>query len=164
MFICGRKFNISGNRTLFAPLNSAFKSVPDSVQQRWSNDRTFLKDTILYHLIMNSYGSNDLTNNLILNTNNPGYTLRVNRYNVENKTITTVNGAKLVDIPESVTNTGILFLVPAVFYTFPVASAVDLVVGSNDFTTLLLVIAKAGLTNTFEGKLQETIVIDGGII
>ena len=72
-----------GNRTLFAPLNSAFKSVPASVQERWSSDRAFLKDTILYHLVTNNYRENDLTNDLILNTNNPGFTLRVNRYQLE---------------------------------------------------------------------------------
>ena len=73
-------------------------------------------------------------------------------HNTFQKTITTINGAQLLDIPESVTNTGILFLVPAVFYTFPAATVVDLVVGNNDFTTLLLTIAKTGLTDTFESK------------
>ena len=137
------------------PLNSAYKSVPDSVQKRWATDRTFLKDTLLYHLAIHNLGENDLTNNLLLNTSNPGYTLRVNTYQTGNKNIITINGAKLVDIPREVTKTGILFLVPSVFYAFPAASAVDLIVGNNDFTTLLLAIAKTGLTNTFEGELQS---------
>ena len=141
----------TGPYTVFAPTDAAFAALPDGTVDALLDDPDGdLKDILLYHVVSGSIMSNALSNNMKVPTVY-GEDLTV--------TITSegvfINDAK-VTVADIETQNGIVHVIDAVLIPasdedpLP-ATVVDIVVGSEDHTTLTAAVTAADLVETLQG-------------
>ncbi|XP_046542473.1 transforming growth factor-beta-induced protein ig-h3-like [Haliotis rubra] len=142
-----------GNLSLFAPVPTAFESLPATVNNSLNDDPSFRKNLMSYHIVTGSMVSAFFNNEELLPTV-AGAAVRINKYIVKSgKEITTVSGSPVLlsDLPCS---NGMLFMMKGVIYPVPTGSAFDYVAGSDSFSTLRLAITKASLSQEFAADHQ----------
>ncbi|XP_048244419.1 transforming growth factor-beta-induced protein ig-h3-like [Haliotis rufescens] len=147
-----------GNMSLFAPVPTAFQSLPAAVNQSLANDPAFLKNLMSYHIVTESVVSASFVDEELLPTV-AGAAVRINKYNNSGNEITTVSGSPvlLVDLPCS---NGMLFMMKKVIYPVPTGSAFDYVAESDNFSSLRFAITKAGMSQVFTADKQTVFAPD----
>ncbi|KAJ8955545.1 hypothetical protein NQ318_001375 [Aromia moschata] len=100
------EINALGNATVFVPVDKAFET-PEAKQmlEDAERDPQLLKDIVRYHVVQGMLQSNDMNNNMKLETNGNGKQLRINLYstlplftNVVNRA--TANCARIIGFDE----------------------------------------------------------------
>ncbi len=132
----------SGNLTVFAPTNDAFRRAGLDENAINSVDLTTLRNILLYHVIGNErYGTNNFNELLIGFTTLQGQQVQVTR-----RQGVSVNGAFVVQSNIPATN-GIVHAIDNVLMP-PMGTIVDAAVGNPNLTFLVAAVQRAGLAST----------------
>jgi len=134
-----------GPFTLFAPTDAAFDALPaGTVDDLLADPSGALTDVLLYHAISGDIRSTDLTDGQIATTvNGKDVTVTINTDGVF------INDAQ-VTVADIVTDNGVVHVIDAVLIP-PRVTVVDIVVGSDDHTTLETAVLAADLAGTLSG-------------
>ncbi len=135
-----------GPFTVFAPTDAAFAALPAGTLDALLDDPTGdLTDILLYHVVADKAMSTDLSDGQVIET-------------VLGKNITVtitgdgvfINDAKVI-LADIETDNGVVHVIDAVL-TPPTITVVDIVVDSEDHTTLETAVGAAGLVETLQGE------------
>ncbi|XP_052090453.1 transforming growth factor-beta-induced protein ig-h3-like [Mytilus californianus] len=148
------------SKTLFLPSRGALDSIPSAIMEMMSKNKTFLKETIMYHLVPQKLQCNNMKDNSLLPTFQ-GEQLRVNRYTSEqdNKTLITVEGGEYMNV-EDRTKNGRICVIHHVLYQIPTKTAYKYISEDRNVSTFLLLASKAQDLDTFKGPNMTVLVPD----
>lgn len=75
------EINGLNNATVFVPVDKAFET-PEAkkLMETVKDNPDMLREIVRYHIVQGQLQSNDMTNNLVLTTNDYGKKLRINLY------------------------------------------------------------------------------------
>jgi uncharacterized surface protein with fasciclin (FAS1) repeats len=140
---------LSGNGpfTVFAPTDAAFAALPAGLLDTLlANPGGFLTEILLYHVVGANALSTSLTNGQMIETLN-GQKIEV----TINDDGVFINGAK-VTTADVVADNGVVHVIDAVLVPAEIpATVVDIIVGSEDHTTLEAAVIAADLAGTLSG-------------
>ena len=144
---CGLAGTLSGPGpfTLFAPTDAAFNALPAGTVAALLNDIPALTDILKHHVLGDSVASSMLTNGMIATTLlGTDVTVSITNGNVY------IDNA-MVTIADIVADNGVVHVIDAVLLP-PVSNTIyDVVLNSQDHTTLLTAIDTCGLKGTLSG-------------
>ena len=134
-----------GPFTVFAPTDAAFAALPDGALDGLLADPTgALTDVLLYHVLNGTVLSTDLMDGMTAMTlNGKDITVRISNDSVF------INDA-LVTMADIETDNGVVHVIDAVLLP-PRITVVDVIVNSEDHTTLETAVGAAGLVETLQG-------------
>ena len=134
-----------GSFTLFAPTDAAFAALPAGALDALLADPSgALTDVLLYHVIGAEVLSTDLSDGQMATTlADADVTISIRNDSVF------INDA-LVTMADIITDNGVVHVVNAVLMSAP-TTVVDVIVNSEDHTTLAAAVAAAGLVETLSG-------------
>jgi len=139
----------SGSFTVFAPTDAAFSALPEgTLEALLADSRGVLTQILLYHMVKGKVMSTDLSDGLIVDTYNDSdekLTVTISEEGVF------INNAK-VTLADLEAENGVVHVIDAVLLppTMP-ASVVDIIVNSENHTTLEAAVVAAGLVETLQG-------------
>ncbi len=136
-----------GPFTVFAPTDAAFAMLPDGVLDYllMEENQDSLVSVLSYHVVPASGPSTALTDGMRLPTLIAGYSLFIRTRGDS----VTVNGV-LVTTADIIASNGIVHVIDAVLLQ-PAATVVDIVVASENHTTLEAAVVAAGLAGALSG-------------
>ncbi len=134
-----------GPFTLFAPTDAAFEALPPgTLQQLVDGPQSELTDILLYHALAADVRSGDLSNGQLATTvNGKDIAVTINDDGVY------INNAK-VTVADIATDNGVVHVIDAVLLPSR-STVVDVVVNSDDHTTLEAAVGAAGLAGVLSG-------------
>jgi uncharacterized surface protein with fasciclin (FAS1) repeats len=136
-----------GPFTVFAPTDAAFAALPEGLLDTLLADPSgFLTEILLYHVVGANALSTSLTNGQMIETLN-GQKIEV----TINDDGVFINGAKVI-VADLVAKNGVVHVIDAVLVPEEIpATVVDIIVGSEDHTTLEAAVIAADLAGTLSG-------------
>ena len=137
-----------GPFTVFAPDNTAFDALPTELVESLMADTELLKTVLLNHVVAGQALSTDLSNEMEVEMVG-GAKLRANIY-LKSKFyqgFITING-KRVKKADHMADNGVIHMLTDVIADTASGSIADVVSGDERFSTLLSLVAKAGLAET----------------
>ncbi|OWF35508.1 transforming growth factor-beta-induced protein ig-h3-like [Mizuhopecten yessoensis] len=135
-----------GPFTVFAPVDKAFKALPQSVLDKLSGDKELLKQVLTYHVVSGNVTSGQLKNDMVVDTVEGMSKLRVNIYGSK----VTVNGASVILADQFATN-GVVHMINEVLYPLPTQSLLDYAAATPSFSQLVYIVSMADLIDFFKG-------------
>ncbi len=140
----------SGSFTVFAPTDAAFNALPEgTLEALLADSRGALTQILLYHLVKGKVMSAELSDGLIIDTYNDSD--RKLKVSITSDGVF-INNAK-VTVADLEAENGVVHVIDAVLLppTMP-ATVADIIVNSENHTTLEAAVVAAGLVETLQGE------------
>ncbi|MBD3615873.1 MAG: fasciclin domain-containing protein [Gracilimonas sp.] len=136
--------NPDGTFTVFAPTDDAFAALPDGLLGSLTIDQ--LAQILQYHVLPVEVGSADLEA-----TQAVGSLTEENVFVTVDNGEVTINGSAMVTAADVFTNNGVVHAIDAVILPNEFLNIVQIAQKNYDLTTLVSLVADAGLVSTLEG-------------
>ncbi|XP_040847422.1 periostin isoform X1 [Ochotona curzoniae] len=140
-----------GHFTLFAPTNEAFEKLPRGVLERIMGDKVASEALMKYHILNTLQCSEAITGGAVFETAE-GNTIEIG---CEGDSIT-INGIKMVNKKDIVTNNGVIHLIDEVL--IPDSAKQVLELGGKQQTTFTDLVAQLGLASSLKPDGEYTLL------
>ncbi|KAJ8302287.1 hypothetical protein KUTeg_021274 [Tegillarca granosa] len=124
---------MTGNFTIFAPVDSAFTHTPADVLRNLLTDHSRLADVLKYHVVSGNVMSSAVRNDLLLPSLFSGKKIRLNDY--DSGRVVTATGSKITQVDLQASN-GVIHLIDRLMYPIPDESALQYLASKPNFTQL----------------------------
>lgn len=150
------------NMTIFAPSEKAMSALPADYVANLKNDKSALKDFLMYHVAGPKLCKCDLTNNLHLETGMAGKKIHINNYGSnllfgDRSKVQTAQCSKLVDLDNEVCG-GFVHVVDKVLLP-PAGNLLTILKDANIYSKFLQLLTFAELENELTGDVTHTILV-----
>ncbi|XP_060067890.1 transforming growth factor-beta-induced protein ig-h3-like [Ylistrum balloti] len=135
-----------GPFTLFAPVDKAFKALPQDVLDKLTSDKELLSQVLTYHVVSGNVTSNQLKNDMVVDTVEGTSKLRVNIYGSK----VTVDGANVI-LPDQLATNGVVHMVDKVLYPLPTQSILEYAAATPTLSQLVYAVSMGDLIDFFKG-------------